>query len=175
MLHTFFFLGLLIFGVLALWLRDKGARAMEEDRRRALAPSKAAPAPSTTAPARLGLCPDCGTEVSLQTPSCPKCGAPLKRKADLTGAWCPQCGNRDSSRETKAGCLYMLLVLCSFGLALLLWPILPRCLRWIGEGKGWLVFGEIGAFAGTLALGLAWVARMGGFVWDRTVEGGSDG
>jgi len=53
----------------------------------------------------------------------------------------------------------------------LLWPILPRCLHWLGEGKGWLVFTEIAVFAGTLALGLAWVARQGGFVWDRSVEG----
>ena len=52
----------------------------------------------------------------------------------------------------------------------LLWPILPRCLGWIGEGKGWLVFTEVAVFALTLALGLAWVARSGGFVWDRTVE-----
>jgi NADH-quinone oxidoreductase subunit A len=53
----------------------------------------------------------------------------------------------------------------------LLWPVLPRCLEWIGAGQGWLVFGEIAIFAGTLALGLFWVAASGGFVWDRTVEG----
>jgi NADH-quinone oxidoreductase subunit A len=53
----------------------------------------------------------------------------------------------------------------------LLWPILPRCLHWVGAGRGQVVFGEIAAFAGVLALGLFWVARMGGFVWDRTVEG----
>lgn len=52
----------------------------------------------------------------------------------------------------------------------LLWPILPRCLSWVGAGQGWLVFAEITAFVGTLAIGLAWVARMGGFVWDRVVE-----
>ena len=51
----------------------------------------------------------------------------------------------------------------------LLWPILPRCLAWTGAGQGWRVFAEIGAFAAVLALGLAWVARMGGFVWDRTL------
>ena len=53
----------------------------------------------------------------------------------------------------------------------LLWPILPRCMTWIGAGRGSVVFTEIGVFAGTLALGLAWVARVGGFVWDRNVEG----
>lgn len=52
----------------------------------------------------------------------------------------------------------------------LLWPILPRCLQWIGAGQGWLVLAEVAAFAGTLALGLAWVARMGGFAWDRAIE-----
>lgn len=52
----------------------------------------------------------------------------------------------------------------------LLWPILPRCMSWLGQGQGWLVFTEIAVFAGTLALGLAWVARRGGFVWDRTIE-----
>lgn len=52
----------------------------------------------------------------------------------------------------------------------LLWPILPHCLRWVGEGRGGMVFAEIAAFAAVLALGLAWVARMGGFVWDQRVE-----
>jgi NADH-quinone oxidoreductase subunit A len=52
----------------------------------------------------------------------------------------------------------------------LLWPILPRCLALVG-GRGALpAFFEILAFAGTLALGLVWVARVGGFRWDRTVE-----
>jgi len=57
----------------------------------------------------------------------------------------------------------------------LLWPILPRCLAWTGQGRGLVVFGEIAAFAGTLALGLCWVARMGGFQWDRSVEGDPPG
>jgi NADH-quinone oxidoreductase subunit A len=52
----------------------------------------------------------------------------------------------------------------------LLWPILPRCLQWLGQGNGWLVFGEVAVFTGTLALGLLWVANQGGFHWDRTVE-----
>lgn len=50
----------------------------------------------------------------------------------------------------------------------LLWPILPRCLGWVGAGKGTLVFFEVLAFAGTLAAGLLWVAAKGGFVWDRS-------
>lgn len=54
----------------------------------------------------------------------------------------------------------------------LLWPILPRCLLWLHMGKGVLLFIEVGAFAGTLALSLMWVAAMGGFAWDRTVEDG---
>lgn len=53
----------------------------------------------------------------------------------------------------------------------LLWPILPRCVSWLGEGKGLVVFTEVMVFAGTLALGLAWVAKQGGFAWDRNVEG----
>ena len=53
----------------------------------------------------------------------------------------------------------------------LLWPILPRCLDWLGEGRGPLVFVEILAFAGSLAIGLVWVAAVGGFVWDRTSAG----
>ena len=50
----------------------------------------------------------------------------------------------------------------------LLWPILPRCVDWLGAGKGTLVFLEVLAFAGTLAVGLMWVASKGGFIWDRT-------
>lgn len=62
----------------------------------------------------------------------------------------------------------------------LLWPILPRCLDWIGRGDAIAAFIEITAFAVTLAIGLAWVAAGGGFIWDRTVEddapeGGSHG
>ncbi len=52
----------------------------------------------------------------------------------------------------------------------LLWPVLPRCLHWLGAGQGALVFFEILAFVATLALGLVWVAARGGFAWDRTVE-----
>lgn len=59
-------------------------------------------------------------------------------------------------------------------LALLL-PILPHGLAWIGAGRGLTVFTEIAIFAGTLALGLAWVAQKGGFAWDRRVEAASEG
>lgn len=51
----------------------------------------------------------------------------------------------------------------------LLWPILPRCLDWIGQGEVLAVFVEITAFVATLAIGLMWVAAGGGFVWDRRV------
>ncbi len=51
----------------------------------------------------------------------------------------------------------------------LLWPILPRCLALVGSPDRWLVAGEILVFAGTLALGLGWVARQGGFVWSMEV------
>src|SRR5688572_31451465 len=30
----------------------------------------------------------------------------------------------------------------------LLWPILPRCLEWVGAGRGGMVFAEIAVFAG---------------------------
>ncbi len=52
----------------------------------------------------------------------------------------------------------------------LLWPILPRCLDWIGKGDVLAVFVEITAFVATLAIGLMWVAAGGGFVWDRKVS-----
>ncbi len=52
----------------------------------------------------------------------------------------------------------------------LLWPVLPRALHWLGAGQGMLVFLEVGAFVGTLALGLCWIGSRGGFAWDRTVE-----
>jgi len=47
-------------------------------------------------------------------------------KEDKKGAWCPHCGNRNSWRETKAGCFYTLLCLLTLGGALLFWPLLPR-------------------------------------------------
>jgi NADH-quinone oxidoreductase subunit A len=53
----------------------------------------------------------------------------------------------------------------------LLWPVLPRCLHWLGAGQGGVVFFEIMAFVATLALGLCWVGARGGFAWDRQVEG----
>jgi NADH-quinone oxidoreductase subunit A len=52
----------------------------------------------------------------------------------------------------------------------LLWPILPRCLDWIGKGDVLAVFVEITAFVATLTIGLMWVAAGGGFVWDRKVS-----
>ncbi|MBL9078053.1 MAG: NADH-quinone oxidoreductase subunit A [Planctomycetes bacterium] len=56
----------------------------------------------------------------------------------------------------------------------LLWPILPRCVEWLGQGRGALVFLEVTAFVGTLAIGFAWVAAKGGFLWDRTVPARPD-
>ena len=47
-------------------------------------------------------------------------------KVDVVGAWCPQCGNRDSYKETKAGCFYWLIVLFLFLLPLFFYPFLPR-------------------------------------------------
>ena len=52
----------------------------------------------------------------------------------------------------------------------LLWPILPRCLDWIGNGHALAAFIEITAFTATLAVGLAWVAAGGGFIWDKKVS-----
>lgn len=56
----------------------------------------------------------------------------------------------------------------------LLWPILPRCLDWLGAGRGTLAFLEVLAFVGTLAVGLMWVAAVGGFVWDRSGARGAE-
>lgn len=52
----------------------------------------------------------------------------------------------------------------------LLWPILPRCLDWLGGPHAAAAFIEITAFVATLAVGLAWVAAAGGFHWDRRVS-----
>lgn len=54
----------------------------------------------------------------------------------------------------------------------LLWPILPRALDWIAAGRGGLVFLEVTAFVGVLALGAVWVAAHGGFRWDRDLDAG---
>jgi DNA-directed RNA polymerase subunit RPC12/RpoP len=85
----------------------------------------------------LVTCPDCGTEVSDQAPACPKCGRPAalkkeEKKLDKGGAWCPHCGNRDSRRIRRVGCFFWVLVACTFGLALLLYPLLSQSWRcWI--------------------------------------------
>jgi len=47
-------------------------------------------------------------------------------KIDREGTWCPHCGNRDSSKETKDGCFYWILVVLFFALPLLFYPFLPR-------------------------------------------------
>lgn len=52
----------------------------------------------------------------------------------------------------------------------LLWPVLPRCVAWLGEGKGTAMFAEIAIYVGTLAIGLLWVAAGGGFEWDKTLS-----
>lgn len=49
----------------------------------------------------------------------------------------------------------------------LLWPILPRCVDWLGRGDGVRAALEVLAFVGTLAVGFLWVAAAGGFAWDR--------
>lgn len=52
----------------------------------------------------------------------------------------------------------------------LLWPVLPRCIGWLAEGRGKAMFVEIAVYVATLAIGLFWVAAGGGFVWDRTLS-----
>jgi DNA-directed RNA polymerase subunit RPC12/RpoP len=77
----------------------------------------------------LVTCPECGTEVSDQAKACPKCGAPVgKKKIDRMGAWCPNCGNRRSEKDREVTCFYAVLVVCTLGGALLLYPLLPQ--RW---------------------------------------------
>ncbi|MBL9079087.1 MAG: NADH-quinone oxidoreductase subunit A [Planctomycetes bacterium] len=61
-------------------------------------------------------------------------------------------------------------LVCDVELALL-WPVLPRCLHWLGLGRGGLVFAEVAAFVFALGLALCWVGARSGFAWDRTVEG----
>ena len=78
-------------------------------------------------------CPDCGSRVSDLALQCPTCGRPIAGGpeathawVDRTGVWCPACKNRDSYKETQAGCLYQIFVLLTLGGALLLYPFLPR-------------------------------------------------
>jgi DNA-directed RNA polymerase subunit RPC12/RpoP len=88
-------------------------------------------------PSALITCPDCGNEVSRRAESCPKCGAPLRHKVDKEGAWCPHCGNRDSVRETPGGCLYAGAALLTLGIALFLFPLLPKVWRCNVCGNEW--------------------------------------
>lgn len=86
-------------------------------------------------------CPDCGADVSDMAPSCPKCARPLTLKKtgiDRKGAWCPNCGNRDSYRIRRVGCFFWVLVVFTLGLPLLFYPWLPqawRCERCSNEWK----------------------------------------
>lgn len=46
---------------------------------------------------------------------------------DRSGAWCPNCHNRDSRKKTSGlGCVFWVFVLVSMGLALIMIPFLPR-------------------------------------------------
>lgn len=88
-------------------------------------PPKTSTSSETSAPTKLRPCPDCGAEVSLRAPTCPKCGAPLQSKLDERGAWCPNCGNRDSMKEIAGiGCLIPL-ALILFAIAALAGLFLP--------------------------------------------------
>jgi uncharacterized membrane protein YvbJ len=81
-------------------------------------------------------CADCGNSISDSAPQCPHCGRPIATaqsaptKLDKTGAWCPNCHNRDSYKSTSGvGCVFWIFVLVSMGLALLMIPFLPKTWR----------------------------------------------
>lgn len=82
-------------------------------------------------------CPECRTEMSDRAAACPKCGHPIgsaslppeEKKRDIEGSWCPQCGNRLSHKQTKAGCFYWIMVALFIFLPLILYPFLPRVWR----------------------------------------------
>lgn len=78
-------------------------------------------------------CPDCGTEISDVAETCVKCGRPMgprglgdNGKIIKGGAWCPNCGNKDSFKKTQAGCFYWFVVVILCLLPLFLYPFLPR-------------------------------------------------
>jgi len=77
----------------------------------------------------LTTCPDCGTEISELAELCPKCArpfAPKKVVVDKQGAWCPHCGNRNSTIHRRAGCAFWFFVFWTLGLVLIFYPWLPK-------------------------------------------------
>lgn len=96
-----------------------GARKARTEFRRGLdGPTATAPLDGPKAAASLLVtCPDCSRQISARAETCPQCGAPLQLKADIAGARCPLCGNRDSSKsKAGVGCATMLFV-SAFGFA----------------------------------------------------------
>lgn len=81
-------------------------------------------------------CSECGKRVSDKAPACPDCGhliagsgavTPRKeKKIDKRGAWCPNCGNRNSYKQTKGvGCIVLCILFVTV-VGLLFIPFLPK-------------------------------------------------
>jgi len=82
----------------------------------------------------LTKCPDCGTEISDAAAACVKCGRPMSHpdssiRINRSGAWCPNCGNRDSYKFRRIGCFFWILVIATLGVALILYPLLSQAWR----------------------------------------------
>jgi RNA polymerase subunit RPABC4/transcription elongation factor Spt4 len=92
----------------------------------------------------LVACGECGHQVSDSAPACPHCGAPQaaarpqpKPKIDRRGAWCPHCGNRDSTKDVSgAGCLVAGILLITV-VGILLIPFLPKTWKCHQCGHQW--------------------------------------
>lgn len=92
----------------------------------------------------LAPCPECGREISDLAAACPHCGAPragaarpATPKVDRRGAWCPNCGNRDSTKDVSGmGCLVMGVLFISI-IGILLIPFLPKTWKCHQCGHEW--------------------------------------
>lgn len=77
-------------------------------------------------------CPDCGAQISDAAPACPHCGRPAavsaksQPKLDQAGAWCPNCGNRNSVKRTDGLTCLIIAALVVTVVGLLAIPFLPK-------------------------------------------------
>ena len=82
-----------------------------------------------------------GVETSTEAISATKVGT--ANSAVKNGAWCPNCRSRDTYKTTSGvGCFFVVLILISFGLALIMIPFLPKTCHCRACGNEWRAYSK---------------------------------